>query len=195
MAAFAAGLLRVECDCANRLAAEIRDNLTAIRARPHVTLRGPTTREHGFPVKPQAHTHTPQDEELLSLGRHAQLLAQLEQLDQCIRAVEHPDFGTGHRLLDFSPPLVNQMGWREYQGTTVAFGVEHGGRGDTDGRLAATHLAVDDRGTFATIDQQLGHGMDHVGLRREQSPLEASENKLPVCACLAGVDRWIGTVE
>ncbi|WP_271197048.1 transposase domain-containing protein, partial [Pseudomonas turukhanskensis] len=32
---------------------------------------------------------------------------QLQQFDQRVRAVEHPDLGTGHRLLDFPPPLVD----------------------------------------------------------------------------------------
>ena len=82
-----------------------------------------------------------------------QLLAQFQQLDQRVRAIEHPDLGTGHRLLDFAPPLVDQVGWREHQGAAVALGVEHGGRGDADGRLAATHLAIDDRGAFAAVYQ------------------------------------------
>jgi hypothetical protein len=47
--------------------------------------------------------------------RHAQLLAQLDELDQRVRAVEHPDLGAGHRLLDFAPPLVDQVGRREHQ--------------------------------------------------------------------------------
>src|SRR3546814_18026623 len=64
--------------------------------------------------------------------------------------------------------LVDQVGWREHQGAAVSFGVEHGGRGDADGRLAAAHLAIDDRGAFDAIDQQLGDGVDHIGLRGEK---------------------------
>src|SRR3546814_6085195 len=75
--------------------------------------------------RPHPHPHAAQDEELLPLRRHAQLLAQFQQLDQRVRAIEHPDLGTGHRLLDFAPPLVDQVGWREHQGAAVAFGVEH----------------------------------------------------------------------
>jgi hypothetical protein len=80
-------------------------------------------------------------------------------------------------------------------GAAVAFGVEHGGRGDADGRLAAAHLAIDDRGAFAAVDQQLGDGMDHLGLRLEQLALEAGEDELPMRLRLAGVDRRIGAVE
>ena len=90
-------------------------------------------------------------------------------------------FGAGHRLLDFAPPLARPGGWREHQGAAVAFGVEHGGGGNADGRLAAAHLAVDDRGAFAAIDQQLGDGMDHIGLRRGNSlRLSAARISLPM---------------
>jgi hypothetical protein len=137
----------------------------------------------GFQWKPIRILHAAQDEELLARGLHAQLLAQLDELDQRVRAIEHPDLGAGHRLLDLAPPLVNQVRWRKHQGTAVAFGVEHGGRGDADGRLAAAHLAIDDRGAFATIDQQLGGGVDHFGLGREQLALEAGDDELPMWAC------------
>ena len=77
----------------------------------------------------------------------------------------------------------------------VAFGVEHGGRGDADGRLAAAHFAVDDRGAFATVDQQLGSSVDDFGLGREQLALEAGDDELPVRLRLAGIDRRVGAVE
>jgi hypothetical protein len=80
-------------------------------------------------------------------------------------------------------------------GAAVAFGVEHGGRGDADGRLAAAHLAIDDRGAFATVDQQLGDGMDDFGLGLEQLALEAGDDELPMRLRLAGIDRRIGAVE
>jgi hypothetical protein len=87
------------------------------------------------------------------------------------------------------------VGWREHQGAAVAFGVEHGGRGDADGRLAAAHLAIDDRGTFAAVEEQLGGGMDHIGLRGEKLALEAREDDLPMRTGLTAIDRRIGAVE
>src|SRR3546814_17580512 len=76
-----------------------------------------------------------------------------------------------------------------------AFGVEHGGRGDADGRLAAAHLAIDDRGAFAAIDKQPGDGVDHIGLRGEQLALERGEEQLTMPPHRAGGDRRIGEVE
>src|SRR3989344_3249031 len=81
------------------------------------------------------------------------------------------------------------------QRAAVAFGVEHGGRGDADGRLAAAHLAIDDRGALATVDQQFGGGVDDFGLGLEQLALEAGDDELPVRLRLARVDRRIGAVE
>ncbi|MGV8397319.1 hypothetical protein ACV34E_32390, partial [Pseudomonas aeruginosa] len=50
-------------------------------------------------------------------------------------------------------------------GAAVAFGVEHGVRGDADGRLAATHLALDDRGAFAAVvNGEMGCGKTTVGI-------------------------------
>ncbi|MCY1303721.1 hypothetical protein D9M70_534420 [compost metagenome] len=37
--------------------------------------------------------------------------------------------------------------------------------------------------------------MDHIGLRREQLPLEAGDDDVPMCPRLAGVDRRVGAVE
>ncbi|MNN26003.1 hypothetical protein D3C81_1394970 [compost metagenome] len=141
------------------------------------------------------HPHATQDEKLLAPRRHAQLLTQFQQLDQRVRAIEHPDLGTSHRLLDFAPPLVDQVGWREHQGAAVAFGVEHGGSGNAHRRLAAAHLAIDDRGAFTSIDQQLGDGMDHIGLCLEQLALEAGDDHLPMRPHLAGVDRRVGAIQ
>src|SRR3546814_6303420 len=91
--------------------------------------------------------------------------------------------------------LVDQVGWREHQGAAVAFGVEHGGRGDADGRLAAAALAIDERGAFAAIDPQLGDGEEQVGFRREQVALERGEDKLTMPPKLAGGGRRLGAVE
>ncbi|KYO95242.1 hypothetical protein LT20_05078 [Pseudomonas aeruginosa] len=195
VAALAAGLLGFQLDRVDRLAVEVGDDMPAIRAGPHVAVRRAPPNEDRFPVEPHPHPHAAQDEELLALGRHAQLLAQFQQLDQRVRAIEYPDLGTGHRLLDFAPPLVDQVGWREHQGAAVAFGVEHGGGGNTHRRLAATHLAIDDRGAFATVDQQLGGGVDDFGLCWEQLALEAGDDELPVRLRLAGIDRRVGAVE
>ena len=195
MAALAAALFGFEFDRVDGLAVEVGDDVAAVRARRHVAVGRAPPGEDGLPVEPHPHPHAAQDEELLTLRRYTQLLAQLQQLDQRVRAVEHPDLGAGHRLLDFPPPLVDQMRRRKNQGSAVAFGVEHGGGGNTHRRLAASHLAIDDRGAFTAIDQQLGDGMDHIGLRLEQLALEGCEDELPMYPHLAGVDRGIGTVE
>lgn len=141
------------------------------------------------------HPNPAHDEEFLAPRRHAQLLAQCQQLDQGVRAIEHPDLGAGNRLQDFAPPFVDQVGRRKYQGATIAFGVENGGRGDADRRLADAHLAIDDCSALAAIGQQLGDGMNHFRLRREKLALEAGQDHLAVGSSLAGVDRRIGAVE
>jgi hypothetical protein len=143
----------------------------------HVAVPRAPPLKTGFQWNPIRIRTRPRTKNSWPLRRHAQLLAQLQQLDQRVRAIEHPDLGSGHRLLDFAPPLVDQVGWREHQRAAVAFGVEHGGRGNAHGRLAAAHLAIDDRGAFAAVDQQLGDGMDHIGLRGEQLALETRRGR------------------
>ena len=151
--------------------------------------------ERRLPVEPHPHPDTPQDEELLARGLYTQLLAQLDELDQGVGAVEHPDLGARHRLLDLTPPLVDKVRRRKNQGAAVAFGIEHGGRGDADGRLAAAHLAIDDHGAFALVNQQLCGGMDDLGLGREQLALQAGDDELPVRPRLAVIDRRVGMVK
>ena len=195
MAALPAGFLGFERDRVDRLAVEVGDDRAAVRARCHVAVAGAPRGENGLPVEAHPHPHAAQDEELLTRGLDTQLLTQLDELDERIRPVEHPHFGARYRLLDLAPPLVNQVRWRKHQSAAVAFGVEHDSRGDADGRLPATHLAVDDRGAFATVDQQLGSSVDDFGLGREQLALEAGDDELPVRLRLAGIDRRIGAVE
>ncbi|CRQ98310.1 hypothetical protein PAERUG_E16_London_17_VIM_2_04_14_03827 [Pseudomonas aeruginosa] len=195
MAALPAVLIGLESDRVDRLAVEVGDNRAAVRASRHVAVAGASRGEDRLPVETHPHPDAPQDEELLARGLHTQLLTQLDEFDERIRPIEHPYLGAGHRLLDLPPPLVNQVRWRQDQSAAVAFGVEHGGRSDADGRLAAAHLAIDDRGAFAAVDQQLGDGVDHIGLRREQLALECGEDHLPMHPHLAGVDRRIGAVE
>ncbi|SSW73808.1 hypothetical protein AVE30378_06155 [Achromobacter veterisilvae] len=195
MAALPAVLLGFECDRVDRLAVKVGDDSAAVRAGRHVTVAGAPPGEDRLPMEPHPHPYTTQNEKLLTRGLHPQLLAQLDELDQCVRAVEHPDLGARHRLLDLASPLVNQVWRRKHQGAAVAFGVEDGGRGDADGRLAAPHLAIDDRGAFTTIDQQLGGGMDDFGLGFKQLAFEAGDDELAVRLWLAGIDRRVGPIE
>ena len=195
MAALPAVLIGLESDRVDRLAVEVGDNRAAVRASRHVAVAGASRGEDRLPVETHPHPDAPQDEELLARGLHTQLLTQLDEFDERIRPIEHPYLGAGHRLLDLPPPLVNQVRWRQDQSAAVAFGVEHGGRGDADGRLTAAHLAIDDRGAFATVDQQLGGGVDDFGLCWEQLALEAGDDELPVRLRLAGIDRRVGAVE
>ena len=146
-------------------------------------------------METHAHTHATENEELRTLRGYPQLLAQLDELDQSIRAVQYPHLGIGDGLLDLAPPLVDQVGWREYQRTMVAFCFQYCGGGDTHCGFAAAHLTVDDGGTFAAIDQQLGDGVDHIGLSGEQLPLQAGEYVLAMTARLAAIDGRIGTIE
>ena len=194
MAALPAVLLGFEFDRIDRLAVEVGDDMAAVRAGCHVAVAGAPPGEDRPPVEAHPHPHAPQDEELLARGLHPQLLTQFDELDKRVGAVEYPNLGAGHRLLDLAPPLVNQMRWRKNQGAAVALGVEHGSRGDADGCLAAAHLAVDDRGAFATVDQQLGGGMDDFRLGLKQSALEAGDDELTVRLRLARIDRWVGAI-
>ncbi len=195
MAALPAVFLGLERDRVDRLAVEVGDDRAAVRARRHVAVTGAPLGEDGLPVEPHPHPDPAQDKELLARGLDIQLLAQLDELDERVRPVEHPHLGACHRLLDLAPPLVNKVRRRKNQGAAIAFGVEHGGRGDADGRLAAAHFAIDDRGAFATVDQQLGGGVDDFGLGLEELALEAGDDELPVRLRLAVIDRRVGAVE
>ncbi|MCY1366236.1 hypothetical protein D9M69_531200 [compost metagenome] len=93
----------------DRLAIQIGDDLAAVRAGAHVAVTRAVLGEDGFPVEAHAHANAAEDEELLALGGHTQLLAQFDELDQGVWAVEDPDEGVGYRLLDFPSPLVNQV--------------------------------------------------------------------------------------
>ena len=81
------------------------------------------------------------------------------------------------------------------QRAAVAFGVQHGRRGNANGGLAAARFAIDDRGAFAAVGQQLGDGMHHLGLRAEQLALETGQHELAMRPGLAGVDGRVGAVE
>lgn len=80
LAALAAGFLRRKIKRRNRLAVEVGDDLTAMGAGAHVSGTGLPADKHGLPVKAHAHAHAPEDKELLPLGLHIQLLAQLDEL-------------------------------------------------------------------------------------------------------------------
>lgn len=85
-----------------------------------------------------AHPYPSQNEKLRAGSRNVKLFAQQHQLDERIRAVEHPDTGIFNGLQYFTPPLVNQM----HQRATVTFVVQHRRCGDSQQRLAATYLIV-----------------------------------------------------
>src|SRR5690606_636495 len=91
------------------LAAEVRDDLSALRTRAHVAVTSTPSHQHGLPVETHAHAHTAEDEKPLFLRLHTQLLSQVDELDQSVWAVEHSDLGARHRLLDLTPPLVDHV--------------------------------------------------------------------------------------
>ena len=86
------------------------------------------------------------------------------------------DFGAGHGLLNLTPPLVDQVRRREHECAAIAFRVEDRGGCDADRGLAASHLAVDDRGTFTAFDQELAELTDALTNVKTLSGL------LPICS-------------
>ncbi len=137
----------------------------------------------------------PRTKNSLAGGRYAELLAQLQQFDQRVGAVEHPHLRAGDGFEDFPPPFVDRVRRRQDQGAAVTFGMEHGRDGNCHQRLARSHFRVDDCGAFTTIDQQLADCVDDFGLRGERLPLETRQNPLPMWARFPGVNRRIGAVE
>jgi hypothetical protein len=109
VAALPAGLLGFERDRVDRLAVEVGDDRAAVRARPTSPWRVRRVVKTGFQWKPIRILTRPRTKNSWPVGWHTQLLAQLDELDQRVRAVEHPDLGARHRLLDLAPPLVNQV--------------------------------------------------------------------------------------
>lgn len=146
-------------------------------------------------MEAHAHAHPADDEEFLARCRHAQLLAQFDEFEQRIRAVEHPDLRACDSFKNLASPLVDQVWRTEDEGAAIAFGVENGRQRDADGGFARAHFAIDDRGPLAMVGEQLGGGMDDFCLGREQLALETGQHELTVGVRRTAVDGWIGPVE
>ncbi len=96
---------------------------------------------------------------------------------------------------DFPAPLVNQVGRTQDQRAAVALRVENGRQCNADRGFAGAHLAIDDRGAFALVDEQLCGGVDDFSLRGKQLALETGQHELAAGPGYAVIDRRIGPVE
>src|SRR3546814_7566544 len=68
--ALAAELFRLQLLSGDRLTVEVGDDLSAVRAGPHVAVTGVLAREGGFPVEPHPHADPTEDETLLRRRGH-----------------------------------------------------------------------------------------------------------------------------
>lgn len=70
------------------------------------------------PVETHPHPDAAENEKLRpAIVGLPRLVTQLEQFDQRVRAVENPDAGTWRGFQDLAPPLVNQVGRRDNEGS------------------------------------------------------------------------------
>ncbi|MPM64239.1 hypothetical protein SDC9_111125 [bioreactor metagenome] len=193
--ALATELFRFQLLSTDRLAVEVGDDLPAVRASPHVAVTGAPVREGGLPVEPHPHAHTPQYEKLLRWRRHAQLLTQFDQLEQCVRAVEHPDRRACDGFEDFPAPLVNKVRRAQDKRAAIAFGMQDRGQRNADRGLAGAHLSVDEHSPLALVDEQFRGRMHDLGLGGEQLAFQPGQHQLPVRARRAVIDGRVRPVE
>src|SRR3546814_14437699 len=73
----------------DRLTIQIGDRCPAVRAGTNLAVKRSLAHKCRFPVKTHAHAHATNNEKLLAHRLRTQLLAQLNELEQGIRAVEH----------------------------------------------------------------------------------------------------------
>lgn len=145
----------------------------------------------------EAHSHADatEDEELLGRRRHAKLLAQLDELEQRVRAVEHPNLCTRDGFEDFSAPLVDQMRRAQDERTAIAFGMQDRGQRNADRGFSGAHFAIYEDSPLALIDEQFRGRMYDLCLGREQLALQACQNQLAVRTRRTAIDGWVGAIE
>ncbi len=124
-----------------------------MRAGANLAVKGSFAHKCRFPVKTHAHTHATDNEKLLARRLLTHLLAQLDELEQGIGAIEHPYFGACDGFQNFPAPLVDQVGRAQDQSTAITFRIKNCRQRDTDNGLAGAHLSIDDRGAFALVHQ------------------------------------------
>src|SRR3546814_6919410 len=85
----------------DRLTIQIGDRCPAVRAGTNLAVKRSLAHKCRFPVKTHAHAHATNNEKLLAHRLRTQLLAQLNELEQGIRAVEHPYLGARDGFQNF----------------------------------------------------------------------------------------------
>ncbi|RMV98238.1 hypothetical protein ALP03_200299 [Pseudomonas amygdali pv. tabaci] len=148
------------------------------------------------PVEPHSHPHAAENKELLtSVVCITQLITQLQQLDQGIRSVEHPDASVRDGFEDLAPPLVDQVRRRDDHRPAITSSMHDCSESDGHHCFAGTHLGIDDASLLILIEQKRSNCLDHLSLGREGLSFEALQHPLPSRIVDAGIDRWIGAVE
>ena len=133
--------------------------------------------ERCLPVKAHPHANAAEHKELGLGGFETQHRAQLKQLSQGVRPVQYPDLGTRHRLQDFAPPLVDQVGWRDDQSAWVGR-LHHRCGADRHHGFACAHLRVDHHRRLVMVHQQLDGSLHRVSLGLERLAFEAIHDGL-----------------
>src|SRR3546814_10397006 len=126
----------------NRLTIQISDCFPTMRTGTNLAVKRSLAHKCRFPVKPHAHAHATDNKKLLARRLRTQLFAQLDELEQGIGAIEHPNLGTRDGFENFPAPLVDQVRWAQDQGASITFRVENGCQRDADNGLARAHLAL-----------------------------------------------------
>src|SRR3546814_13761553 len=78
----------------NRLTIQISDCCPTMRTGTNLAVKRSLAHKCRFPVKPHAHAHATDNKKLLARRLRTQLFAQLDELEQGIGAIEHPNLGT-----------------------------------------------------------------------------------------------------
>src|SRR3546814_6705578 len=75
----------------NRLTIQISDCCPTMRTGTNLAVKRSLAHKCRFPVKPHAHAHATDNKKLLARRLRTQLFAQLDELEQGIGAIEHPN--------------------------------------------------------------------------------------------------------
>ncbi|KPW47865.1 hypothetical protein ALO86_200151 [Pseudomonas syringae pv. berberidis] len=144
------------------------------------------------PVESHPHPHAAENKELLtSVVGITQLIAQLQQLDQGVWSVEHPDASVRDGFEDLAPPLVDQVRRRDDHRPAITSSMHDCSERDGHHRFACTHLGIDDASLLILIEQKRGNCLDHLSLRWEGLSFETVHHPLPGRIVDAGIDRRV----
>jgi hypothetical protein len=147
-------------------------------------------RERRLPMKPHAHAHAAEHEELrLGAARCAERGAKCQQPARRVRAIEDPDAGAWHRLPDLAPLLVDQVRRRDHESATKALRWGDGSQADGHHRLSAAHLGVQHGRGRAMTEEQGGRGGHGLALGGEGQGASGGRAPWPIAGRVGRLRR------